>query len=42
MEYLRLFEPSMLDGEQDPKEYPTIEDFAPHIFEELEDDKILQ
>jgi hypothetical protein len=42
VESLMLFKPSMLDGEDDHQVLPTIEDFAPHILEELEEFTILR
>jgi hypothetical protein len=35
VEYLKLFEPSMLDEEEEHQVLPTVEDFAPHTLEEL-------
>jgi hypothetical protein len=42
VEYLKLFEPSMLDEEEEHQVLPTVEYFAPHTLEELKEDIVLQ
>jgi hypothetical protein len=42
MECLNLFEPSMLNEEEEHHVLPTIEELAPHGHEELKEDTILQ
>ena len=42
VEYLKLFEPSMLDEEEDHQVLPTVEDFTLHALEELKEDIVLQ
>jgi len=39
---LHLFEPSLLDGEEEEQGMPTIENFAPSAIGVLEEDTILQ
>jgi hypothetical protein len=41
LKYLKLFEYSMLDGENTFRFFPTVEDFAMHTLEELGEDTIL-
>jgi hypothetical protein len=41
MEYLNLFEPSMLDDEEEHQVLMNIEDLAPNGFEELKEDIVL-
>ena len=38
MEYLNLFDPSMLDGEEVHQVLPIEEDLLPQVFEELDED----
>jgi hypothetical protein len=40
MENLKLFEPSMLDEEEEHQVLPTVEDLAPHGLEELKEDTV--
>jgi hypothetical protein len=42
VEYLKLFEPSMYDEEEEHQVLPTVEDLAPHGLEELKEDTFLQ
>jgi hypothetical protein len=41
VEYMRLFEPSILDGEENHLILPNAEEFSPHALEELKEDKIM-
>ena len=41
VEYLKLFEPSMLDEEEEHQDLPTTKEFAPHGIEELKEDPIM-
>jgi hypothetical protein len=38
---MKLFEPSMLDGEEAQQVLPIVEDFALHTLEELKEDKVM-
>jgi hypothetical protein len=42
VENLKLFEPSMLDEEEEHQVLPTIEDLEPHGNEELKEDIVMQ
>ena len=42
VEYLKLFEPSILDGKYEEQVLPIVEDLEPHSLEELEEDTIMQ
>jgi hypothetical protein len=42
VEYLNLFEPSMLDEEEERQVIPTVEDLAPHGPEEFKEKMVLQ
>jgi hypothetical protein len=40
--YLKLFEPSILDEEEEPQVLPSIEEFTPHTLEYLKENLVLQ
>jgi hypothetical protein len=42
VEYPILFEPSMLDGEEDHQVLPIVKEFTPHDLEELKEDTTLE
>jgi len=41
MENLKLFEPSILDEEEEHHVLPFFEGLAPHVLEELKEDTVL-